>query len=143
MSPRVRGDISAIAIALSWEREMEAVVLSPSAESLIKAVRMLPPDAAGKGLKFVKLHSHLSNSLKSRSGKGIEARRCRGQRLSRRRHDKGPDPCGALDRTYHRRRVDVIVGLVRRRDRAVYSKSDRGNPDCRMMLDSVPARTGL
>ena len=31
---------------------------------------------------------------------------------------------------------DFMVGLA-------YSKTDRGKPDCRIMLDSVPARTGL
>jgi hypothetical protein len=85
-------------MALNWEREMEAMVLSGSEESLIKFVRMLPPDEARKVLVwaqqlaelggggvlsgripgrttiFARLPSHLSNGLSSRSGKGVEAR---------------------------------------------------------------------
>lgn len=37
-------------MALSWNREIEAMVLSASEESLIKVVRMLPPDDARKVL---------------------------------------------------------------------------------------------
>ena len=37
-------------MALNWEREMEAMVLSPNEESLIRIVRMLPPDEARKVL---------------------------------------------------------------------------------------------
>ncbi len=37
-------------MALNWEREMEAMVLSASEESLIKVVRMLAPDEARKVL---------------------------------------------------------------------------------------------
>ncbi len=37
-------------MALNWEREMEAMVLSANEESLIKVVRMLPPDEARKVL---------------------------------------------------------------------------------------------
>jgi hypothetical protein len=40
-------------MALNWERKMEALVLSASEESLIKAVRMLPPDEASKVLAWV------------------------------------------------------------------------------------------
>lgn len=37
-------------MALNWDREMEAMVLNSSEESLIKVVRMLPPDEARKML---------------------------------------------------------------------------------------------
>jgi hypothetical protein len=37
-------------MALNWNREMETMVLSPNEESLIKVVRMLPPDEARKVL---------------------------------------------------------------------------------------------
>ena len=37
-------------MALNWQREMEAMVLSANEESLIKVVRMLPPDEARKVL---------------------------------------------------------------------------------------------
>jgi hypothetical protein len=37
-------------LALNWKREMEAMVLSPNEESLIKVVRMLSPDEARKVL---------------------------------------------------------------------------------------------
>ena len=37
-------------MALNWEREMEAMVLDANEESLIKVVRMLPPDEARKVL---------------------------------------------------------------------------------------------
>src|SRR5580658_1158011 len=35
-------------MALNWEPEMEAMILSANEESLIKVVRMLPPDEAKK-----------------------------------------------------------------------------------------------
>jgi len=37
-------------MALNWNREMETMVLSPNEESIIKVVRMLPPDEARKVL---------------------------------------------------------------------------------------------
>ena len=37
-------------MALNWKGEMEAMVLSANEESLIKVVRMLPPDEARKVL---------------------------------------------------------------------------------------------
>jgi len=39
-------------MALNWERGMEAMVLSANEESLIKVVRMLPPDEARKVLAW-------------------------------------------------------------------------------------------
>jgi hypothetical protein len=87
-------------VALNQEREMEAMVLSASEESLIEVVRMLPPDEASKVLVwrsslrisgadgaltgrtpgrttiFGRLHSHLSSGLNGRSRKGVEAQYC-------------------------------------------------------------------
>lgn len=40
-------------MALNWEREMEAMVLSANEQSLMKVVRMLPPDEARKVLVWV------------------------------------------------------------------------------------------
>lgn len=37
-------------MALKWKQEMETMILSASEESLIKVVRMLPPDEARKVL---------------------------------------------------------------------------------------------
>ena len=37
-------------MALNWRREIKAMVLSANEESLIKVVRMLPPDEARKVL---------------------------------------------------------------------------------------------
>jgi hypothetical protein len=37
-------------MALNWKREIKAMVLSANEESLIKVVRMLPPDEARKVL---------------------------------------------------------------------------------------------
>jgi hypothetical protein len=37
-------------MALNWKQEMEAMVLNANEESLIKVVRMLPPDEASKVL---------------------------------------------------------------------------------------------
>jgi len=37
-------------MAVHWKREIEAMVLSANEESLIKVVRMLPPDEATKVL---------------------------------------------------------------------------------------------
>ncbi len=39
-------------MALNWERELDAMVLSDREESLIKIVRMLPPDEARKVLDW-------------------------------------------------------------------------------------------
>ena len=86
-------------MALNWEREMEAMVLSANEESLIKVVRMLPPDEARKVLVWAQqttptsgevsvlsgripgrttifgtLQPHRSKGFSSRSGKGVEAR---------------------------------------------------------------------
>lgn len=41
-----------VPLALNWEREMKTMVLSASEESLIKAVRMLPPDEGRKVLAW-------------------------------------------------------------------------------------------
>lgn len=41
-------------MALNWERGMEAMVLSANEESLIKVVRMLPPDEARKVLVWAR-----------------------------------------------------------------------------------------
>lgn len=51
---RVRGDVPGRPMALDWEREMEAMVLSTSEESLIRVVRMLPPDEARKVLVWAR-----------------------------------------------------------------------------------------
>jgi hypothetical protein len=39
-------------MALNWKPEMDAMVLSANEESLIRVVRMLPPDEAGKVLTW-------------------------------------------------------------------------------------------
>ena len=36
----------------------------------------------------------------------------------------------------------ILEDHAGQRGPAAYSKSDRGKPDCRIMLDRVPARTG-
>ena len=41
-------------MALHWEREMEAMVLSASEESLIQVFRMLPPNEARKVLVWAR-----------------------------------------------------------------------------------------
>lgn len=39
-------------MALNWKPEMDPMVLSANEESLIRVVRMLPPDEAGKVLTW-------------------------------------------------------------------------------------------
>ncbi len=41
-------------MALNWKREIEAMVLSANEESLIKVIRMLPPDEARKVLVWAR-----------------------------------------------------------------------------------------
>lgn len=53
-------------MALNWERGMEAMVLSVSEESLIKVVRMLPPDEARKVLVWAQQLADLGG------GRGVE-----------------------------------------------------------------------
>ena len=49
-------------MALNWEREIEAMVLNANEESLIKAVRMLPPDEARKVLTWAQQLADLADS---------------------------------------------------------------------------------
>jgi hypothetical protein len=51
-------------MALNWEREIEAMVLSANEESLIKVVRMLPPDEARKVLVWAQQLADLGGDRK-------------------------------------------------------------------------------
>ena len=51
-------------MALNWEREIEAMVLSANEEALIKVVRMLPPDEARKVLVWAQQLADLAGDRK-------------------------------------------------------------------------------
>ena len=56
-------------MASHWEREMEAMVLSANEESLIRVVRMLPPDEARKVLVWARSNSATSAAVSVLSGR--------------------------------------------------------------------------
>ena len=53
--------------AVNWKREIEAMVLSGNEESLIKVVRMLPPDQATKVLVWAQQLADLGSGRRFES----------------------------------------------------------------------------